>query len=53
MHVVDFRGGGLSTPSIKEHNDFGQYETTVEDIPAVVNYQAETYQEPFHVFCHS
>lgn len=53
VYVVDFRGRGLSTPSIDSESNFGQHEIIVQDIPEVLEFVYARTQQPMHVVCHS
>jgi pimeloyl-ACP methyl ester carboxylesterase len=53
VYVVDFRGRGASTPAISGDSNFGQHETIVQDIPALIEYVYGLTKQPMHVVCHS
>lgn len=53
VYVADFRGRGLSTPKIDGGSNFGQHETIVHDIPALIEYVYDLTKQPMHVVCHS
>ena len=53
VYIADFRGRGLSHPAVSQHHQFGQHETIVEDIPAVMAFLHQKHQQPLHVICHS
>jgi len=53
VYVVDYRGRGQSTPSIKQDNSHGYYETITQDIPSLMDYVFERTGQKMHVVCHS
>jgi predicted alpha/beta hydrolase len=53
VYVADFRGRGLSTPKIDGDSNFGQHETIVHDIPALIEYVYGLTKQAMHVICHS
>ena len=53
VYVADFRGKGLSKPSIKENFHHGQFEAITQDIPLFVDYISQRTQQKIHVICHS
>lgn len=53
VYVADYRGRGLSTPSVKDRNDHGYYDVITEDMPFLVNEIFAKTGQPMHVICHS
>ena len=53
VYVADYRGRGLSTPSVKERNDHGYYDVITEDIPLLIKEVYQRTQKAMHVVCHS
>lgn len=53
VYVADFRGRGLSIPSIKEQSDHGQHHSITEDIPTLVEFVFNLTNQPMHIVCHS
>jgi len=52
-YVLDLRGRGLSTPSVKVTQDHGQFESITHTIPAAHQYIFERHQKPVHWMAHS
>ena len=53
VYVADYRGRGLSTPTIKQNNNHGYYETITQDIPELMNFIFQKTGKKMHVVCHS
>ena len=53
VFVADFRGRGLSTPSIKADNNHGYYEAITRDIPELMKFVFAQTHKKMHVVCHS
>jgi predicted alpha/beta hydrolase len=53
VYIVDSRGRGASRPAISSQSRFGQHESIVEDIPAILNYLTMRHQAKINVVCHS
>ena len=53
VYVLDMRGRGGSEPRIDGNADYGQTDTIVSDLPAVIDYVANKTQQPMHVIGHS
>lgn len=53
VYVADYRGRGLSTPSIKENQAHGQHETITQDIPELIKHIHQLTNKKLHLICHS
>ncbi len=53
VYVLDLRGRGQSSPKIDRHADYGQTETIVDDIPAVINFITDRCEQSCHLVAHS
>ncbi|MEW6991198.1 alpha/beta fold hydrolase [Colwelliaceae bacterium 6441] len=53
VYVADFRGKGLSKPSLKANSSHGQFETITQDIPLFLDFITKRCQQKIHVICHS
>lgn len=53
VYVADYRGRGLSTPSVKDKNDHGYYDVITQDIPLLVKEIYNRTHQAMHVICHS
>lgn len=53
VYVADFRGKGLSRPTLHEDSAHGQHEMIIHDIPAFINFVYQQTNQPIHIICHS
>lgn len=53
VYVVNFRGRGGSTPTIKQDSNHDQFDVIVRDIPHVIDYIFNKTNKKMHVICHS
>lgn len=53
VYVVDFRGKGMSQPSIEQNSNHDQFDVISDDIPAVINYVQKQTEQPINIVCHS
>lgn len=53
VYVADFRGKGLSKPSLSKNADHGQWELITKDIPLFIDYIKNHTKQKLHIVCHS
>lgn len=53
VYCADFAGRGKSQPSASKDFDHSQHQLICRDIPALLEYLYQQYQQKIHVVCHS
>ena len=53
VYVADFRGKGLSTPSLASNPEHGQWELINKDIPLFIDFIKNKTQQKIHIISHS